>query len=115
MSYIYDLVNSAGDHADNVTLKKVSGGDVNKWGDRTGESTEEVEITAMVELLTGEAQEVAEGDFESGDIRAFIDDSESGISEGNVLVYQDKDYRIDEVLKIEVGHEAHYEVRASRV
>lgn len=115
MDYIYDAVNSAGGHADSVTLKKVSSSNVNKWGDATSESVETEEITAIVEVLTGEAEEVVEGDFETGDIVAYIDDSQDGVVDDNIIEHQGKEYRIEEVLKMEIGHEAHLEARASRV
>jgi len=95
-------------------LKQVSESNVNKWGD-ADESVSESEVTAVFELISGEAQEVAEGDFESGDLRAYIPSSYDNIKKGNVLVYQGKEYRIDEVLEMEIGHESHYEVRSARV
>lgn len=115
MSYIYDLVNSMGGHSDDVTLKKVSESGVNKWGDVTEENVEEEEVTAVVEVMSGESEEVAEGDYQSGDIIAYIDSSQNGVSDGNIIVYQDKSYRIEEVLKQELGHESHLEARASTV
>lgn len=115
MNYIQDAVKSVGGHTDSVTLKKVSESGVNKWGDATDVSVEEEKVTAIVEVLSGESEEVAEGDFESGDIVAYIDDSQDGVSDDNIIVYQGKEYRVEEVLKMEVGHEAHFEARASRV
>lgn len=115
MSYIRDAVKSAGGHSCDVTLKKVSESGVNKWGDATSENVEEEDITAMVEVLSGESEEVAEGDFETGDIVAYIDGGQSGVTDDNIIVYQGKEYRVEEVLKMEVGHESHLEARASRV
>lgn len=112
MSYIDDIIRSTGDET--ATLKVVSSSNVNKWGD-ADESVKKKTISAAFELLSGEAQEVAEGDFESGDLRAFVPESETDIEEGNRLEYQGKTYQIDEVLKQELGRKAHYEVRASKV
>lgn len=115
MSYIHDIVKSMGKHSESVTLKKVSKSNVNKWGDATSESVEEEDVTAVVEVMSGESEEVVEGKFETGDIKLFVDNNQSGVSDGNIFVYQGKDYRVEEVLDIEIGHDGHYEVLASRV
>lgn len=113
MGYIHDIVKSTGE--DRAEVKKVNESNVNRWGD-ADESVESTEVTAVIEVLSGQAEEVAEGDFQSGDIRAYVStDFEDDISEGNIMVYQGKEYRIDEVMKMEIGHEAHIEVRAGKV
>jgi len=113
MGYIHDIVRSTGE--EKATLKKVTESNVNRWGD-ADESVEETQVTAVIEVLSADAQEVAEGDFESGDVRAYVSSNfEDEISEGHILVYQGKEYQIDEVMKMEIGHESHLEVRAGRV
>jgi len=113
MTYIEDIVKSTGE--EKATVKKVTESNVNRWGDAE-ESVEETEVVAAFEVLSAQAEEVAEGDFESGDVRAYVSsDFESSISEGNILVYQGKEYQIDEVIKMEIGHNGHLEVRAGRV
>lgn len=115
MTYIMDLVGSMGDQVHNLTLKKVSETDINKWGDVGHTDVEEEEITGVVEILSAERKEVSEGDFGSGDARVFVDSFQDGIVEGNIIVYQGKEYEIKEVMEMQIGHESHYEVRASRV
>jgi len=113
MTYIEDIIKSTGE--ERATVKKVTQSNVNKWGDAE-ESVDETEVVAAFEVLSGQAEEVIEGDFESGDVRAYVSsDFEDAISEGNILVYQGKEYRVDEIIKMEVGHESHLEVRAGRV
>jgi len=113
MNYIDDILKSAGE--EHATLKNVDESNVNRWGD-ADESVSESEISGVFEVLSGETQEVAEGDFESGDIRAYIPARyEDDISESDILVYQGKEYEVDEVMKMEVGHESHLEVHAERV
>jgi hypothetical protein len=111
MSYIKDIAKSVGDET--AVLKKVNEANVNKWGDADTNVVEK-EITAVFELLSGEVEEVTEGDFETGDLRAFIPDDFDGVEEGNIIVYEEKDYKIQEVLLHKIGHESHYEVRASK-
>jgi len=110
MSYIEDIIKSTGE--ERALLKKVNSSNVNKWGDATSEDIEEVEVAAVFELLSSEAEEVAEGDFQQGDLKAYIPTHYNGIVNDNVLVYQDTSYKIDEVMKMQIGHESHYEVRA---
>lgn len=112
MTYIDDIIKSTGE--ERATIKKIDQSDVNRWGD-ADESVDETEVSAVFEVLSAESQEVKEGDFESGDLRAYLPVDFDSIVEGNVLVYQDKEYRIDEVIKHEIGNEGHYEVTAGRV
>lgn len=112
MTYIDDIIKSTGE--ERATLKEVTESNINKWGD-ADESVSETEVSAVFEIISGQAEEVAEGDFEAGDLRAYIPNDFDKIEEGNVLVYQDKEYRIDEVLHHRIGNEGHYEVRAARV
>jgi len=111
MSYIDDILKSTGQ--DRATLKVVNESDVNKWGDAQ-EDVDEVKVSGVFELLSAEREEVAEGDFESGDLRAYIPASFDSIEEGNILVYQGKEYRIQDIMKQEIGNEGHLEVGASR-
>lgn len=110
MSYIDDIIKSVGDEY--ATLKKVNQSSVNKWGDATEEDVETVKIKAVYSLISGEMEEVPEGDFRQGDLRAFVPEYVDGLDEGNILEYQNVEYEIDEVLKKSIGHEKHYEVRA---
>lgn len=112
MGYIDDIVKSVGDEY--ATLKKVNQSSVNKWGDATEEDVETVNIKAVYELVSGEVEEVAEGDFVQGDLRAFVPKYFNGLDEGNILEYQGTEYQIQEVLQKSVGHEKHYEVRATQ-
>lgn len=112
MGYIEDIVRSTGE--ERATLKVVNQSNVNKWGDAE-ESVSDTQVTGVFEVLSAEREEVAEGDFESGDLRAYIPTSfEEDIEEGNILVYQGKEYRIQDIIKNEIGHTGHLEVGASR-
>jgi len=111
MSYIDDIVKSTG--RERATLKVVNESDVNKWGDAQEDVTEE-KVTGVFELLSAEREEVSEGDFEAGDLRAYIPTNFDDIEEGNILVYQGKEYRIQDIMKMEIGSEGHLEVGASR-
>jgi len=112
MSYIHDILKSTGE--ERATLKVVEESDVNKWGDAQESVTSE-EVAGVFELLSAEREEVTEGDFESGDLRAYISTEYSNlVEEGNILVYQGKEYRIQDFMKHEIGHEGHIEVGASR-
>lgn len=110
MSYIEDVIKSTGE--ERATLKKVDSSNVNKWGDATEEEVDEVTVSAVFELISAEAEEVAEGDFQQGDLRAYIPLHYDGVVNDNVLIYQGAEYTIDEVMKMEIGNEGHYEVRA---
>lgn len=111
MTYIDDILKSTGE--ERATLKVVNESDVNKWGDAQ-ESVSEKQVSGVFELLSAEREEVAEGDFEAGDLRAYIPTSFDDIEEGNILVYQGKEYRIQDIMKMEIGSEGHLEVGASR-
>jgi hypothetical protein len=111
MSYIDDIVKSAGE--ERATLKVVEQSDVNRWGD-ADESVSDTKVTGVFELLSDEREEVAEGDFDSGDLRAYIPAGFENIEEGNILVYQNKDYRIQDVQRHNISGEGHIEVGASR-
>lgn len=110
MTYIDDIIKSTGDEY--ATLKKVNKSEVNKWGDAVEEDIEEVKVEAVFELISAEVEEVPEGDFRPGDLRAYIPLSYEDVDEGNILEYQGRDYEIDEVMKMEIGNQGHYEVRA---
>lgn len=111
MSYIDSIVKSVG--RERATIKVVDESDVNKWGDAQ-EDVSETQVSGVFELLSTEREEVAEGDFESGDLRAYIPTGFDNIEEGNILVYQGKEYRVQTVMKHEIGNEGHFEVGASR-
>lgn len=111
MVYIDDIVKSTGE--ERATLKVVDQSDVNKWGDAQ-ESVSETKVSGVFELLSAEREEVTEGDFESGDLRAYIPTGFDDIEEGNILVYQGKEYRIQDVMRYEIGSQGHLEVGASR-
>lgn len=111
MTYIDDLLKSTGE--ERATLKVVNESNVNKWGDAQ-ESVSETKVSGVFELLSAEREEVTEGDFESGDLRAYIPTGFENIEEGNILVYQGKEYRIQDIMEYEIGNEGHLEVGASR-
>lgn len=111
MTYIDDILKSVG--KERATLKVVNESDVNKWGDAQEDVTEK-QVSGVFELLSAEREEVTEGDFESGDLRAYIPTSFDDIEEGNILVYQGKKYRIQDIMKMEIGNDGHLEVGASR-
>lgn len=111
MTYIDDILKSTGE--DRATLKVVNQSDVNKWGDAQ-ENVTEKQVSGVFELLSANREEVAEGDFESGDLRAYIPTTFDDIEEGNILVYQGKEYRIQDIMRQEIGNEGHLEVGASR-
>lgn len=111
MTYIDDVLKSTG--RERATLKVVNESNVNKWGDAEKEESKK-KISGVFELLSAEREEVAEGDFESGDLRAYIPPDFSDIEEGNIIVYQGKNYRIQDVMKHEIGSKGHLEVGASR-
>jgi len=111
MTYIDDILKSTGE--ERATLKVVNESDVNKWGDAQ-ENVTEKQVSGVFELLSAEREEVTEGDFESGDLRAYIPTNFDDIEEGNILVYQGKEYRIQDIMKMEIGNEGHLEVGASR-
>lgn len=110
MSYIQDVVKSVGE--ERAKIKKVDESDVNKWGDAESTETGD-ELTGVFELVSAEREEVAEGDFEAGDLRAYVPSYEN-LSEGDILVYQGKDYRVQTIQEMEVGSESHFEIGASR-
>lgn len=113
MAYMPQIKNSVGR---NVTLKIVSDGDVTEWGDQINETVEEKSVCCVFEPEGREVEEGAEGDFSNEQIRAFFDVCDSGIEEGNIIVTDDREYRIDEVAKyVMPGRGGHYEVRASVV
>lgn len=109
MGYIDDIVKSTGQKK--ATLKKVDSSQVNKWGDATREEVEEETISAVFELISEEVEEVVEGDYEAGDLKAYIP-TYVEIFEDDVLVYQGSEYVVDEVMEMRIGNEGHYEVRA---
>jgi|AKVG01.1.fsa_nt_gi hypothetical protein len=111
MSYIDDIVKSTGE--ERATLKVVEKSDINRYGD-ADESVTEKKITGVFELLSDEREEVTEGNFDSGDLRAYIPAGFENIEEGNILVFQDKEYRIQDVQRYAVAGEGHIEVGASR-
>lgn len=112
MTYIDNLLKSTGE--ERATLKVVNESNVNKWGDAE-EEVSDVQIKGVFELLSAERQEVAEGDFESGDLRAYVPLCfEEDIEEGNILVYQDKKYRVQNTQRYEIGSKGHLEIGASR-
>lgn len=110
MSYIHDVVKSVGE--ERATVKKVDESNVNKWGDAETRERDE-KLTGVFELVSAEREEVAEGDFESGDLRAYVPSYED-LSEGDILVYQGKEYRVQSIQRMEVGSESHFEIGASR-
>jgi len=110
VSYIDDIVKSVGDEL--ATLKRVNSAKVNRWGDATEEDVETKKIKAVYDVVSGEVEEVEEGDFEQGDLRAYIPEYFAGLENGNILEYQDTEYEIDEVIEKRIGHESHYEVQA---
>lgn len=108
-SYIDDIVKDAGK---TVTLKKQQSSDVNKWGDRVNGSFEESEIEAVVQDVSQTVEESSEGDIKDGQVDIYVDTSVSGISEGNIIVEDGQEYKIDEVHKRSLNGESHYEVSA---
>lgn len=111
MTYIDDILKSTGE--EKATLRVVDESNVNKWGDAEEEVVER-KVSGVFELLSAEREEVTEGDFESGDLRAYIPSDFDDIEEGNILVYQGKKYRIQDIMKHEIGNQGHLEVGASR-
>jgi len=111
MAYMPQINNSVGR---NITLKVVSDGEVNEWGDPINESVTEKTVCCVFQPEGREVEEGPEGDFSNEQIRAFFDVKEPGVSEGNIIVTEDREYRIDEVAKYVLpGRGGHYEVRAS--
>lgn len=113
MGYLNSIKNAIGQ---DLTIKVVEDGEVNEWGDPVNETVTEEAVCGVVEPDNREVEEGVEGDFENKSLRAFFDSNDSNIVEGNVIVYDGKDYRIDEVNKYTLpGRGGHYEVRASQV
>lgn len=112
MKYIQDLIKSVGE--ERATLKRVQNSEVNRWGDADTEITE-TQVSAVFEIISAERNENVEGDFNSGDLRAYIPNTFDGVDEGNRLEYQGREYEIDEVIEYEIQSDGHYEVLARRV
>lgn len=113
MSYIQQIKNSVGR---NVTIKVVNDGEVTEWGDQINKTVEENEVCCVFEPEGREVEEAPEGDFSNEQIRAFFDITDSNIEEGNIIVTDRREYRIDEVAVYEMpGRGGHYEVRANVV
>jgi hypothetical protein len=105
-----------GDKIGEGTLKVVGEGRVNRFGDRPEEDVETRPLTGVFELVSGQKQEVDEGEFEDGDLRIYVEpDNGEGVETGNIVEYQGKEYRIEEVLEMEIGFDGHLEVRAVAV
>jgi hypothetical protein len=103
-----------GDHVRNAELKVVNRSDVNRYGD-ADEEVETRELTGVFEVISGDSAKVDEGRFDGGDLRAFIQKGTEDVEQGNVIVYQNQEYRIMGVVEMEIGHDAHLEARAERV
>lgn len=112
MSYINQINDAVGKK---MTLRRLSNDGVNKWGDVQNESVETHTITATPEVLSNESQEVQEGDFESGDLRVYVETDVSGIKQGNEIEYDGRIYEIEDVQKHPIGNEEHYEARCGQV
>jgi len=115
LTYIADLVRSVGDKTRNAQLIEVDNQNVNRFGDVDQKDTETRDLTGVFEIISGEENDLEEGEFQSGELRGFVETYEEGIEEGNIVIYQDKEYRIMEVLKMEAGTDNHLEFRAERV
>lgn len=113
MSYLNSIKSAIGQ---DLTLKVVDDGEVNRWGDPVNEDVTEKTVCGVVEPENREVEEGREGDFENKSLRAFFDSNDPDIEEGNIIVHDGTDYRIDEVNKYTLpGRGGHFEVRASQV
>jgi hypothetical protein len=111
MSYMNSILSQVGE---NVTILEVTQGSVDKYGDRTDTTTTRT-VRGHIQILTSNDDEVVEGNFKSGDMRAFFDKTAPYIDEGNKIVYRGKTYIMDEViLEPAVNDEAHYDVYAKK-
>lgn len=112
MDYLSGLASQIGETA---TLKYETSKSINKYGD-ADETRASKDITAVFEFFDAESDEVREGEYEEGDIRFYIDDSEDKIQVGAIVEYDGKSYKIDEVqLQRLNASSGHYEVRARQV
>lgn len=101
---------------DSVTLRVISKGTPNKWGDLNQSSTSDTSTIAVSNILGNEDLEVREGLYQNGDKRFFFQTDESNLETGNQIYHDSLWYKIKEVLKHKLGNEiAGYEVLASKV
>lgn len=113
MSYIDSIKSTIGQ---NIKIKVVDGGQVNEWGDSVNESSTMKTVCAVVEPENREVEQNIEGSHRNGAIRAFFDCQDDNIDEGNIIVYDENEYEIEEVNKFKLpGKGGHYEVRAAEV
>jgi len=111
MSYMDNILSQVGE---DVTILEVTKGDVDNYGDRTDSETTRT-VRGHIQVLTADDMEVTEGNFDSGDIRAFFDSDASYIEKDNKIVYRSKTYIISEViLEPSIQGESHYEVFAKK-
>ncbi len=94
MSYMDQIISDIGEE---VTIRVVTKEDPNKWGDAE-ESVSEKSVRGHFQILSTEDDEVTEGTFKSGDLRAFFDSTAKYISRGNRIIYKDQKYEIEEVI-----------------
>lgn len=113
MAYIDSIKSAIGQ---DITLRVVDDGDVNEWGDTVNETTTDKSMCAVVEPENNEVEDNIEGGSRNGSIRAFFDCQDGDVEEGNIIIYDGNEYRINEVNKYVLpGKGGHYEVRAGEV
>ena len=107
MSYMNNILSQVGE---DVTVYEVTQGTVDKYGDRTDTGIPHT-VRGHIQVLTADDDEVVEGNFDSGDLRAFFDSSAAYIAKGNKIVYRGETYIMDDViLEPALQGESHYEV-----
>jgi len=99
-----------------ITIR-VQSGNYNEWGDYEATSATDYNVTAYVQTISAEDVMQSMGEFKSGDIRIFMSGSYVDIAQRENLVYwQNKWYRIKEVVPYYVGSElCMLEVTAEKV
>lgn len=107
MIIISDINAIIEDIGEDVTLRKISKSDPNKWGDST-ESAIIKTVKGHFQILSNEDDEVREGSFKTGDLQAFFKPTETNINRGNQIVYKGQDYEIVEVInEPDIAGESH--------
>lgn len=111
--YINDVIDDVGV---SLTVKDIDN-TVNEWGDRDGAVKDNVSTSGVVEVIDSETAEEAEGDYQGGTVRVFLDPDTEYVTERNIIEINGHDYKINEVIEPAAGGpgETHIEALAEAV
>ena len=115
MAYDESIDDEIDNLGDTVTLRVVTEGTSNKWGDLNQSSTTDTTTIAIPNILRNEDLEVQEGLFRNGDKRFFFKTTEESLEPKNLISHDSEWFEIKEVLKHRLeNQDAAYEVLASK-